>query len=97
MLTSTRFILWSVAGLALFRAIGSCAFGVINLCHIIMEGKMKMLNGGGSSKGSTGTKSVVSGMSGKTGLSGWTSGAGSWISSKMSSITPSSIGSSIGR
>jgi chitin synthase len=92
-----KFILWTVAGLALFRALGSCAFGVINIIHSIMEGKMKMLNGGGSSRGSAGTKSVVSGGSGKTGLTGWTSGAGSWISTKMSTITPSSVASSIRR
>ena len=42
-----QFILWTVAGLALFRAVGSCTFGVINIIHSIAEGKMKMLNGGG--------------------------------------------------
>ncbi|KAF3152103.1 Chitin synthase, class 2 [Orbilia oligospora] len=36
------FILWSVAGLAAFRAIGSCAFGVINIVHMIVQGRYKM-------------------------------------------------------
>ncbi|KAK6496498.1 Chitin synthase, class 2 [Arthrobotrys musiformis] len=36
------FILWSVAGLAAFRAIGSCAFGVINIVHMLVQGRYKM-------------------------------------------------------
>ena len=36
------FILWSVAAVSLFRAIGSSAFGVMNLVHMIAEGKMRM-------------------------------------------------------
>ncbi|KAL5086303.1 Chitin synthase, class 2 [Trichoderma cf. simile WF8] len=37
-----RFLLWSVAGLALFRAIGSTTFAVINLIHLIVEGRIRM-------------------------------------------------------
>ncbi|MCJ1293697.1 Chitin synthase, class 2 [Xylographa carneopallida] len=37
-----KFLLWSVAGLALFRALGSSAFGVINIVHMVAEGRMKM-------------------------------------------------------
>lgn len=37
-----KFILWSVAGVAFFRAIGSSAFGIINIVHMIAEGRMKM-------------------------------------------------------
>ncbi|MCJ1227593.1 Chitin synthase, class 2 [Toensbergia leucococca] len=37
-----KFILWSVAAVALFRAIGSSAFGIINIIHSIAEGRMKM-------------------------------------------------------
>ncbi|MCJ1314956.1 Chitin synthase, class 2 [Xylographa vitiligo] len=37
-----KFLLWSVAGLALFRALGSSAFGVINIIHMVAEGRMKM-------------------------------------------------------
>ncbi|KAL7933541.1 glycosyltransferase family 2 protein [Trichoderma chlorosporum] len=37
-----RFLLWSVAGLAVFRAIGSTTFAVINLIHLIVEGRIRM-------------------------------------------------------
>ena len=36
------FILWSVAAVALFRALGSSAFGVINIVQAIVEGRMRM-------------------------------------------------------
>lgn len=37
-----RFLLWSVAGLALFRAIGSTTFAIINVVNMIVEGKVRM-------------------------------------------------------
>lgn len=37
-----KFILWSVAGVAIFRALGSSAFGIINIIHMVAEGRMKM-------------------------------------------------------
>lgn len=37
-----QFILWSVAGLAIFRSIGSSAFGVINIVNAIAEGRVRM-------------------------------------------------------
>jgi chitin synthase len=37
-----KFILWSVAAVAIFRALGSSAFGIINIVHMIAEGRMKM-------------------------------------------------------
>jgi chitin synthase len=37
-----RFILWSVASLALFRAIGSTTFAVINAVNMVVEGKVRM-------------------------------------------------------
>ena len=37
-----QFILWSVAGLAIFRSIGSSAFGVINIINAIAEGRVRM-------------------------------------------------------
>ncbi|KAL7821080.1 glycosyltransferase family 2 protein [Trichoderma gracile] len=37
-----RFLLWSVAGLAVFRAIGSTTFAVINLIHLVVEGRIRM-------------------------------------------------------
>lgn len=56
-------ILWSVAALAAFRAIGSTTFAILNLVHKIAEGRMKFqagsvgtklgkMKGGGSSAGS---------------------------------------------
>ena len=90
-------ILWSVAGLALFRALGSCAFGVINIVQSIADGKMKFLNGGSSSKGGSSINGAhsVGGFSSKTALTGWMSNGSSWISSKlgMSSAGSNSVGS----
>ena len=37
-----RFVLWSVAGLALFRSIGSTTFAVINVVNMIVEGRVRM-------------------------------------------------------
>lgn len=37
-----KFILWAVAGLAIFRGLGSSTFGIINIIHMIAEGRMKM-------------------------------------------------------
>ena len=45
-----KFILWSVACVALFRALGSSAFRIINAVHAIAEGKMKMSSKGGHFK-----------------------------------------------
>ena len=39
-----KFILWCVASLALFRAIGSSAFGVINGIEAIVEGRLRLGN-----------------------------------------------------
>lgn len=36
------FILWSVASLALFRALGSSAFGVLNAIEAVVEGRVRM-------------------------------------------------------
>jgi chitin synthase len=90
-----KFILWSVACLALFRAIGSSAFLVINGIHSIAEGKMKWSKGsvGGGSKSVSG-RSTGSWHS-KLSAPSWMSSGGSWVSGKMSSLAPSSIGSSI--
>ncbi|KAL3427422.1 chitin synthase 2 [Phlyctema vagabunda] len=35
-------ILWSVAALALFRALGSCTFGILNIVEAVVTGRMKM-------------------------------------------------------
>ncbi|KAK3186538.1 Chitin synthase, class 2 [Lecanicillium sp. MT-2017a] len=37
-----RFILWSVASLAIFRALGSTTFAVINTVNVIVEGRVRM-------------------------------------------------------
>ncbi|KAJ4294730.1 Chitin synthase, class 2 [Collariella sp. IMI 366227] len=37
-----RFILWAVAGLALFRAVGSTAFAVIALVNTVVEGRVRL-------------------------------------------------------
>lgn len=37
-----RFILWSVAGLAFFRAIGSTTFAIINAVNTIVEGRVRL-------------------------------------------------------
>jgi chitin synthase len=37
-----KFILWSVAAVALFRALGSSAFGVIAIVHAFAEGKLRL-------------------------------------------------------
>ncbi len=88
-----KFILWAVAALALFRALGSSAFGLINIIHSIAEGRMKWT----LKSGSTGLGSNRSSISGSSRWTGWMSGSGSWVSSKLSSIAPSSLGSSLGK
>ncbi len=37
-----KFILWSVASLALFRALGSGTFGLINCIEAVVEGRVRM-------------------------------------------------------
>ncbi|KAK7431354.1 Chitin synthase, class 2 [Neonectria magnoliae] len=37
-----RFILWSVASLAVFRAIGSTTFAILNVINMIVEGRVRM-------------------------------------------------------
>ncbi|CAD6448773.1 6fc50ec8-9704-4ed4-9025-aa8774ab1eb1 [Sclerotinia trifoliorum] len=60
------FLLWAVAALALFRAVGSSAFGIINCIEAIVEGRIRLTMkvprwmGGWSSKISDGISSVGS-------------------------------------
>lgn len=85
------FLLWSVAALALFRAIGSSAFGIINIVSAIAEGriqaKFEKIFGGGDEHGrhKSGLGSGFS-DSGKTGVSGGSSGGMSLsdVTSKIS-------------
>ncbi|KAK0627790.1 glycosyltransferase family 2 protein [Immersiella caudata] len=37
-----RFILWSVAGLAVFRSIGSTTFAIINVVNMVVEGRVRL-------------------------------------------------------
>ena len=37
-----KFILWAVAALALFRALGSMTFGALNVVEAIVEGRVRM-------------------------------------------------------
>ena len=73
-----KFILWSVAAVALFRAIGSSAFGVINMISAIVEGriqaKFERIFGGGDESGRQ-KKGVGSGMS-ESAKTGVTNGSG---------------------
>jgi len=96
-----KIILWSVAALALFRAIGSSTFGIINIVHSIMEGKVKWgAKKSASSESGSAPVSSRNGMSTWKGgqasnisLPSWMSSSGSWVSSKVSSFTGSSAGS----
>ncbi|KFY94387.1 hypothetical protein V500_03286 [Pseudogymnoascus sp. VKM F-4518 (FW-2643)] len=89
------FLLWSVAAIALFRALGSTTFRIIELVGMVIDGKAKWESGsyrwGGSSVG------------GSTVLSSRARGGGFWtkfgfggVKDKISDIT-SSIGSSVSR
>jgi chitin synthase len=106
-----KFILWAVAGLAFFRAIGSTSFLVIDGIHRAMEAKLKWSDragekktglGGGIRKrpwwkfwGSQFTVKSSSKVSKSSAGSWW---SGSAISSKVSSYVPSKWGgSSLGR
>lgn len=96
-----KFILWSVAAVALFRAIGSTTFAVTNLVHKVVEGKAKFGNGGGIA----GSSGILGSGSGRTQatfpkaagpnwkrnmkipeLPKWIGGAKDKISDKMSSL-----------
>lgn len=86
-----KFILWSVAAVALFRAIGSSAFLIIEMIHGVAEGKLKWT----TKWEERSTGSVISSSRGgsKVGkVGGWFSKAasgavngGSWVGSKISS------------
>ena len=90
-----KFILWAVAAVALFRAIGSCTFGVINVIHSVAEGRMKWSSKWEGRSSSVSTKQSWS-------VSGWRPSlgvfrkSGSWVSGKFSSAG-SSLGSSFGK
>lgn len=82
-----KFILWSVAAVALFRALGSSAFGIINIIQMIAEGRLKWRGRSSSSGPRTrfGRSSKLSWLP-TFGTPGWVSSSGSWMSSKASSV-----------
>lgn len=88
--TYLSFLLWSVAGMALFRAIGSSAFRVINVIHMIAEGQLKFHN-------RTKRTGLGGGAGSRFGMPSWMSSSGSWVSSKVSRMAPSSAGSAHGK
>ena len=83
-----KFILWSVASVAIFRALGSSAFGVINIVHMIAEGRLKF-----SMRGVK-VPDWVSESSGKVSSKLSFFGGSSWKSGKGSGVSRSSLGQS---
>ncbi|OJD11642.1 chitin synthase 2 [Emergomyces pasteurianus Ep9510] len=83
------FVLWSVAALALFRALGSGAFAVLNVVHQVMEGKMKFDAAGGTGYG-------YGGFLGSAGSSGGGKSTGTRSSGTGSSVGRTSTGRSVG-
>ncbi|KAL1988570.1 hypothetical protein VTN96DRAFT_8965 [Rasamsonia emersonii] len=64
-------LLWAVAALAAFRALGSTAFAILNVIHKIAEGKMKFAAGNISAKGSSAKQSTVGGSTNYGGNATW--------------------------
>jgi chitin synthase len=86
-----KFILWAVAALALFRAIGSSAFGILNIISAIVEGrlqaKFESIFGGGDENGKSKT-GVTSGKSeGGTHITGTGSTSGLSMSELASRVS----------
>jgi chitin synthase len=89
------FLLWSVAAIALFRAVGSTTFRIIELVGMLIDGKAKWESGSYRWGGSSAAGSTV--------LSSKARGGGFWskfgfgsVKDKISDIS-SSIGSSVSR
>jgi len=86
-----KFILWSVAVLALFRAIGSTTFLIMDGIHSLVESRAKGFGFGGGSEGRKKKAGARGGgWASKLSLPSWTS-----VSSKVK--VPSSLGSVIGK
>jgi len=76
-----KFILWSVAVLALFRAVGSSTYRVIQMIHWLAEGKNKWEQKMNESETTT---RVTNGSGWSMPSWGGSSGGSSWLSSKLS-------------
>ena len=101
-----KFILWSVAGLALFRALGSITFLILNMIESLVEGRLqakfeRIFGGGdenGKEKAGLGSGFSESGKDSQTKSMGQGSSGGksSWTyGSGISTSSFSSIGSKI--
>ena len=68
--TYLKFLLWSVAAVAIFRAIGSSVFAVMAVVAVVVEGRFREKVGGwlgvGGGKGSDGAGSAVGSSSART-------------------------------
>ena len=88
-----KFILWAVASLALFRALGSGTFGIINIISMIAEGRIqakfeKWFGGDKDEKRMGGTLAGTMSDNGKTAkTSGTENSIGSSISDAFSKIS----------
>jgi chitin synthase len=91
------FILWSVAAVAIFRALGSCAFGLVNIIGAIVEGriqqKFERWFGGGDENSRHKESSGAWSESGKTGTSS-ESGRGGRLTKSRGSGVGGSVGMS---
>ncbi|KAL8382588.1 hypothetical protein RB595_006392 [Gaeumannomyces hyphopodioides] len=85
-----RFILWSVAALALFRALGSTTFAIINVINMAVEGRvrlsLKLPPWLGGSRGSSSRIGASSVLGGGSAVSSAISTGKTWISDKMSRL-----------
>lgn len=79
-----KFILWAVAAVAFFRALGSGAFGVINIIEMIVEGRVKI--GRGSASGGSGSGGSESGQKRWKMPGSWFGGVTEKIKDGVSSI-----------
>ncbi|KAF2762906.1 putative chitin synthase [Pseudovirgaria hyperparasitica] len=89
-----KFILWTVAVVAFFRALGSTTFLIIDVIHTIAESKLKWRGDDSSSAGgSSVTKKTWKGSKRSwTPSFSWMSSSGSWVSSRWQSVKGSVTG-----
>lgn len=82
-----RFILWSVAALALFRALGSTTFAIINVVNMAVEGRvrlsLKLPPWLGGSRGAGSRIAASSALGAGSAVSSGISAGKSWISDKI--------------
>lgn len=91
-----KFILWSVAAVAIFRALGSSAFGIINIVHWIAEGRVQMGLETLGRKVPDWVSDTASRVSGRLGLGGRFGGSGGRFGGSRGSGTGGGGSSGIG-